>query len=135
MILTIKDVEKFRDDNYELLKTNLREQIQKHFILIVEAIPTIKSIEWTSSQEDEMMFSLKNLKIIKTNGYFFEYYYYAGNNKLSKEEFNNEEIELILAFQTYLNSLSKIIVNLWGDSSFLLELQEIKTIALTLKKM
>lgn len=36
--------------DYQLLQENLEGQFKKHFNLLVEAVPSIQSIEWTSSQ-------------------------------------------------------------------------------------
>ena len=121
MTLTANSFTQFIDDNYQLLQKNLGEQLQKHFNLLVELVPNIQSIEWTSSQEDEMVFELIEFQVVKNNGYTFAFSLYADNDGLSEEEFNFEEKQLIAEFIDYLDSLSNLIVTLWGSQSFRLE--------------
>lgn len=121
MNLKKENFEEFADENHTLLKTTLGTQFEKHFNLLVEAVPSIKNIEWTSSQEDEMVFDLRSFSLEKNNGYVYHYELYNDNQPLSDKEFTQQEIELINGFKNYLEYQSSLIVKLFGSDNFKLE--------------
>lgn len=117
------EIEKLSIQHNEILQKKLGEQFQKHFDLLVESIPKIKSIEWSSSQEDDSVYALTYFKVLKDNNYIYEDSPYSGNSTISTDEFNPQEIELILGFEAYLHHFSYLIVSTWGSVHFRLDSQ------------
>jgi hypothetical protein len=136
MELTSNTFDQLGEDTCELLQKTLQEQLQNHFNLLVEAVPTIKCIEWTTEQEDEMVFSLIDFHVVKNNGYRYEYHSHNRDNPIiSSEEFNNKEIELISGFQHHLDTFSHLIVALCGNDTFRLDTEPAPIVLPTTQKM
>lgn len=115
MTLTPNEIKQFVNDDYDILKKALAKQLQEHFNILVEAVPTIKTIGWYASQEDESVFDVAEFKLFKNNGYIFEYNLSGNEPTGAKDEFKQEEVDLILEFHYYLKKLSNVTNNLWGS--------------------
>ena len=121
MPITHKTIENFYQEDKVALAKTLIEQLKNNFKVLVKMIPNLETIEWQSTQQDEMLFELTYFKIIKTNGYFCENKYDGASLNINIHEFNSTEVELILAFQKYLRKLSKTSVYILGHNIFSLE--------------
>jgi hypothetical protein len=124
MTLNVSDIDKFRAEDYDIIKKTLANQLQKHYDLLVDAVPAIKSINWYASQEDEMSFDVVEFKLVKNNGYIYDYHLYENQNEIDSDEFNPEEIQLIDEFQTYLRTLATLTTTLWGSRYFQLNSEQ-----------
>lgn len=124
MTLKVTDFKNFVSDDYDVMKKALADQLQKHYDSLVETVPTIKSISWYASQEDEMTFNLMEFNLSKDNGYIYEYNVRSSYHpdvkevEISTDEFKPEEIELIEQFRDYLDTLAHITTVLWGSRYF-----------------
>lgn len=119
MTLKANIFQEWFEDDLTSIKKTLTLQLEKHFSVLVSSVPSIDSIEWKYEQEDEMIFSLTFLRVIKKNHHFILVNYH--DVKIESTEFNQEEIQSIIEFKDYLDKLSKIITIIFGSGQFSLE--------------
>lgn len=108
------NISHFFNEDASVLQQAFGQQLQNHFNLLTQAVPGIKEIQWTSSQEDENVYMMTQFELTKHNGYK----YHHKDRSISGMEFTEEEFFLLNEFIEYLQDSSRALVVVFGNFTF-----------------
>lgn len=111
------NISNFKSEDKSALQQVFSQQLKSHFNLLTHSIPSLKEIQWTSSQEDEDLYTMTEFHLTKDNGYKYERSD-DDYGRISGTEFTEEEYFLLNEFIDYLDYSSEELVVIFGDFTF-----------------